>query len=231
MSKKKRSNSGGLSELADSLMDVEDFEDVSNADLCNLQIFLPQQIPILIRNSQYVVARNYSRLLDRVKEEIASRTAFIVPAKKEEFSHPDLDRYDAETDEKVRVIEERMIKLDKEVVNVWETQLKERYFIPSPAIAEMRDRAKRMEDRGDIDGARKLKRQADELEKADNQQMKTAYDKDLHHARMESKRKCNVEILRLINSRQAAREELSKQLQSKAAKKKRPVPKKTYRDV
>ncbi|EAX97306.1 hypothetical protein TVAG_123560 [Trichomonas vaginalis G3] len=233
MSKKKAEAKSGkdLSELADSLIEVEDLEDVSNSDLCKLQTFLPQQIPLLIRSSKYVIARNYSRLLDRVKEELTVRTAYIVPAKKEEFTHPELEKYDEETDAKIRIIEERAIKLDQEVVNVWETQLKQKYFIPSPAIAEMRDRAKRMEDRGDIDGAKKLKRQADELEKMDNNNMETSYAEDLHNARMESKRKCNQEILKLINSRQAARDELESSLKAKQTKKKKHSAKKTFRDI
>ena len=206
--------------LANTLEEDSPLDTITNEDLIMLEKYLSESIPKLIRSAKYVIARKYQKLDEIVKIEIDSRNPYLLPRinTRQCFTHKKLDEFDKETALKIRVIEERAEKMDKEVFNVWESQLKARYFIPSPYIAEMRLKARRLEDRGDVPAADKLNEEADALAKEDKQQMEDAYNKDLENARREVRVKCNAEIQKLKKQRLRQRQQLEEELKKKKPK-------------
>ena len=211
---------------ADSLDETSDLEQIPTEELKSLEQYLTESIPILIRSSKCVKARSYQRLLDVVKIENESRQSLqLRPMKRiSQIKHPRLDAFDEETYERIRAVEERSDKMDREVIDIWESQLKERYFIPSPSIAEMRARAQRMKERGDIPAADKLNEEADQLEEDDKRNMEESYENDLQAARNEERKKCINEINRIKRQRAAQREQLENEIRAEL---KRNSPKKS----
>ena len=107
-------------DLADSLTEQTNLESIPTDTLFALQNYLSETTPQLIRQSKFVLARKYSRILDNVKAELESRqTLQLKPLKPiTQLKHPKLDQFDQETQDKIRVVEERAEKMDREVVEV-----------------------------------------------------------------------------------------------------------------
>ena len=201
---------------ADSLDETSELDQIPTEELKSLEQYLTESIPVLIRSSKCVKARNYQRLLEVVKIEYESRQSLqLKPMKRlSQLKHPRLDAFDDETYERIKAVEDRSDKMDKEVIDIWETQLKQRYFIPSPSIAEMRSRAQRMKERGDIPDADKLNQEADQFEEEDRKQMEESYERDLQAARNDERRKCINEINRIKKQRAIQREMLENEIRA-----------------
>jgi hypothetical protein len=186
-----------IDRLSHTLLRTRDVTAIPTADLCRVSNYLRDSVPTLFNSSDLTLARAVISLADRIEAELEFRCHFVpqkeMPRSPEQFAR--LESFDAATRSSMEAIEQRHHRLHERFTELWESQMKSRYFAPAPKLQMLRQRAIDLEREGRKSELKAaiIAASVEEEKEAAIAQQQFQHDYDVACARMKRKRKLEIE--------------------------------------
>ena len=200
-----------------SVMQKKSIDSISDEDLPNFIAYMNQYKMDCLDKEDYLAAKDAAAILDACKAENTSRKKKI-ETEKESESGPDtigkkkaaieekIQKFDAETEEKTKTMQENQNKELEEFETKWREEMPEKYRRVPKKLVELRETARTLGLAGHYDEAAARKAEADQLEIEEHKEAQNRLRHDYRVAKNKLLQKHQLELTKFNESRQEKRE-------------------------